>query len=167
MRDARARARAAAIAVAALLLGSCDAPPPPPSEDAESPVSGADSLREDRQDPDPVSGALRGALERLLDGPEVPDPSGASPSWFTPATAGALRSAVVDPAGRAVVDFGDLRPLIPNASSSAGSAALLDELNDVVFGFPEVRSVEYRMEGSCAVFWEWLQYECHIVERTP
>lgn len=28
-----------------------------------------------------------------------------------------------------------------------------------------IGSVEYRMEGSCDLFWEWLQYECRTVTR--
>jgi hypothetical protein len=42
---------------------------------------------------------------------------------------------------------------------------LLQELNGTVFQFPEIRSVEYRMEGSCDLFWEWLQYGCRVVAR--
>ncbi len=54
---------------------------------------------------------------------------------------------------------------IPGASSSTGSTLLLLELNGTVFSIPQVRSVEYRLEGSCEAFWEWLQYDCRIVER--
>ena len=58
----------------------------------------------------------------------------AAGSWFSSRTAGALRSESIDSVGHAVVDFEDLRPLIPNASSSAGSEMLLQELNAAVFG---------------------------------
>lgn len=75
----------------------------------------------------------------------------------------AVVSADIDSAGHAIVDFKDLRMIMPNASSSAGSAALIAQLNGAVFGIPEARSVEYRMEGSCQLFWEWLQYSCHTV----
>jgi hypothetical protein len=111
-----------------------------------------------------ASAELRAELETLVAGTSsTPPPSGTS--WFSATTAGALRSATVDSAGHAVVDFNDLRPLIPNASSSAGSAMLIDELNAAVFRQPAVQSVEYRMEGSCALFWEWLQFGCHSVQR--
>ena len=108
---------------------------------------------------------LRTALEQLLRGPSAQPQSGDTRSWFSAKTADALRSVSLDSAGNASVDFHDLRPLIPNASSSAGSASLLDELNTTVFQFPEIRSVEYRMEGSCDRFWQWLQYACHSVMR--
>lgn len=105
---------------------------------------------------------LRAALETLLRGPTEPR---SAPTWFSPATAGALRSVSIDSAGHATVDFEDLRALIPNASSSAGSAILLEELNSTVFGVDGVTSVDYQIEGSCERFWEWLQYGCQTVQR--
>jgi hypothetical protein len=80
-------------------------------------------------------------------------------------TATVLRSVAVDPAGHATVDFHDLPSLIPNASSSAGSTLLLEELNATVFGVAGVQSVDYEVEGSCERFWEWLQYSCQTVTR--
>lgn len=116
--------------------------------------------------PVPASSAdLRTALEWLVRGPTAEERARGIRSWFSGETAGALKSVEIGPTGRAVVEFHDLRPLIPGASSSAGSAMLLDQLNRTVFHFPGVRSVEYRMDGSCAAFWEWLQYECRIVPR--
>lgn len=111
------------------------------------------------------SPALRTALDALLAGPTPAEREAGVESWFSKETSGALRSAQVDSAGHAVVDFDDLRAIIPNAASSAGSRLLLVELNGTVFQFPEVDSVEYRMEGSCDAFWDWLQYGCHTVTR--
>ena len=79
-------------------------------------------------------------------------------SWFSEATANAIRSTTVDERGHAVIDLVDLRALLPNASSSAGSEALLRELNATVFAVEGVHSVEYRMAGSCELLGEWLQY---------
>lgn len=109
-----------------------------------------------------VAVALRRALEQRLrgDGPRAAD----GHTWFSAETAGALRDVSVAD-GHATVDFEDLSALIPNASSSAGSALLLDELNSTVFSIADIESVEYRMEGSCARFWEWLQYDCQTVQR--
>jgi hypothetical protein len=64
-----------------------------------------------------------------------------------------------------VVSFGDLRPIIPNASTSAGSQLLLAQLDATVFQFSTVRSVEYRIDGSCARFFEWLQLACAVRSR--
>jgi hypothetical protein len=110
-----------------------------------------------------TDGLLRAALEQLLRGPSDLQPD--ADSWFSSATADALRSASVDSVGHATVDFADLRALIPNASSSAGSEMLLEELNTTVFSVEGIRSVDYLMEGDCERFWEWLQYSCHTIHR--
>ncbi|HUH12828.1 MAG TPA: GerMN domain-containing protein [Longimicrobiales bacterium] len=172
-----------------LLSAACAEPPPPPGElagdtaradtAATSAAPAPDLAPPDSlllvftkgERPDTVSRPadgrpdLESALELLLRGPLPEERARGLHSWFSAQTAGALRSVSVDSAGRAVVDFRDLRPLIPNASTSAGSAMLLHQLDGTVFQFPHVRSVEYRMEGSCALFWEWLQRECNVVTR--
>lgn len=106
--------------------------------------------------------ALRSALEQLLRGSAEPQ---SEHTWFSSKTAGALRTVSVDSVGHAIVDFKDLRALIPNASSSAGSAILLEELNSTVFSVDGVTSVDYLIDGSCDRFWEWLQYGCQTVHR--
>lgn len=110
---------------------------------------------------------LEAALRALLRGPAEAERRSGIHSWFSDTTAAALRSATLNDDGHAIIDFEDLRPLIPNASTSAGSAMLLRELNGTVFAVPGVQSVEYRLEGSCAAFWEWLQYGgCPVQERS-
>jgi len=106
--------------------------------------------------------ALRSAVEALLRGDAESVTAG---SWFSSSTAGALRTVSVDSVGHAIVDFEDLRTLIPNASSSAGSEMLLNELNAAVFSVDAVRSVDYLIEGRCELFWEWLQRGCQTVPR--
>jgi spore germination protein GerM len=116
--------------------------------------------------PGAPGGDLEAAIRQLLQGPAEGERAAGLHSWFSDTTANALRSVSVDEAGRAIVDFEDLRALIPNASTSAGSGMLLRELNSTVFAVPSVQSVEYRIEGSCEVFWEWLQYGgCQLQER--
>jgi hypothetical protein len=102
--------------------------------------------------------ALRASVLALLGGPSDDERAAAFSSWFSTRTQGMLRSVTISSAGHAVVDFADLRPVISGASSSAGSQQLLAELDATVFQFPSVRSVEYRIEGSCTAFNEWLQY---------
>lgn len=110
------------------------------------------------------TGVLRAALEALLAGPTPAERSAGLGSWFSEETAGMLAGVnLVD--GNAVVDFRDLRPVIPNASTSAGSQLLLRQLDATVFQFPTVRSVEYRINGSCSTFFEWLQMACTVRSR--
>lgn len=108
---------------------------------------------------------LETALRALLRGPTAEERERGITSWFSDATADALRSVSVDANGTAVIDLRDLRTVIPNASTSAGSAMLIGELNSTVFQFVDIRAVEYRMDGSCVTFWNWLQYDCRIVQR--
>lgn len=109
-------------------------------------------------------GVLRASLEALLAGPSSAERTAGVESWFSADTAGMLAGVSLSN-GRAVVDFRDLRPVIPNASTSAGSQLLLSQLNRTVFQFSTVRSVEYRIDGSCARFFEWLQMACQVGTR--
>ncbi|MGI8759365.1 MAG: GerMN domain-containing protein [Acidimicrobiales bacterium] len=112
-----------------------------------------------------TSGVLRAALEQLLAGPTDAEHAQGLRSFFSKETAGMLIDVTIGPDGTAVVDLGDLRPVIPNASTSAGSGQLLAQLEATVFQFATVSAVEYRIDGSCEAFWEWLQRSCQTVAR--
>ena len=153
-----------AIALGPIGCGTADEVEPAPATSDSAQVRAPVATDTTSAVADPATDALlRAALEQLLRGPSDPEPD--VHSWFSSATADALRSVSVDSAGHATVDFADLRALMPNASSSAGSAMLLEELNTTVFSVEGVRSVDYLMEGGCERFWEWLQYGCHTTHR--
>lgn len=101
---------------------------------------------------DPVAGAVAA----LLAGPTEAEREDGYGGWFGPETAGALRSVVVD-GTTAHVDFEDLREIIPNASSSCGSAGLLAQLDQTLRQFPDIEQTVYTIEGSAPTFYEWLQ----------
>lgn len=113
----------------------------------------------------PADDRIRGALEQLLQGPTPEEQAAGIFSFFSSETTGMLRSVALDERGRATIDFADFRDVIPNASSSAGSAILLAELHATLFQFPDVREVDYRIDGSCELFWNFLQRDCGIVTR--
>lgn len=110
------------------------------------------------------SGVLRASLDQLLAGPSPAERTAGLGSWFSGDTAGMVASVNLT-SGMAVVNFRDLRAVIPNASTSAGSQLLLRQLDATVFQFSTVRSVEYRIDGSCARFFEWLQLACEVRSR--
>lgn len=101
-------------------------------------------------------GVLRGALTQLLRGPTPAERRAGYGGWFSSRTAGALAGVRIA-RGTAYVDFHDLRRLIPNASSSCGSALLLAQLDRTALQFPTVRRTVYSIEGRRSVFYEWLQ----------
>ena len=109
--------------------------------------------------------ALRAAFEALLRGPTHRERAAGLHSWFSPATAGMLRSVSLRE-GSAVVDFRDLRPVIPNAVSSAGALMLMGELSATAFQFPGIQRVEFRIHGSCEALMSWLQLGCHSIVRS-
>ena len=81
------------------------------------------------------------------------------------AAEGMLHSAELDD-GLLTVDFGDLRAVMNNASTSCGTFSLRAELNATAFQFPDVDRVTYQIEGNCKTFEDWLQRgECHIYTR--
>jgi hypothetical protein len=104
-----------------------------------------------------TTGVLRATLDALLEGPSAKERAAGFTSFFSSSTAGMVTSVSLSSKGEATVDFADLRPVIPNASASAGSQLLLSQLNATIFQFPSVRTVVYRIDGNCEAFTEWLQ----------
>lgn len=152
-----------ALALAALLAGACGTP----SEGSAAPVGtvrvyfvggGMDPcgdvapvMREIGEAVGPAA-----ALRELLRGPTEEESEAGFTSLFGPATADALQDVVVVD-GIARVSFRDLRPLLPSASSSCGSAALLAALDATLAQLPGIRAARYSFGGDEAAFYEWLQ----------
>lgn len=100
---------------------------------------------------------LRPTLEALLAGPSAAERALGYEGWFSAATAGLLRDVRVE-SGVARVDFDpQLRLVIPNASTSCGSAGLLAQLDETVTQFPTVDEARYSLGGDEAAFYAWLQ----------
>lgn len=183
-----------ALLVPVLAFGSLGCPAPAPEEEPPAPPDAqpappardtgdvpADADPGDRmtvtiyftrdEEPVPVQrsvprtdAVLRASLEALLAGPTAAEVERGVTSWFSEATVGMLQQVRLQD-GHATVDFADFSRVVPGASSSAGSTILLGELNSTVFELELVESVEYRFQGSCDAFWNWLQYECQVVHR--
>lgn len=103
-----------------------------------------------------AGGGPEEALDLLLAGPTEDEESEDLRSWFSAETAGMLNSVEVTD-GTAEVDFQDFSAIIPNASSSCGSASLLAQLDNTVLQFPDVDEVVYSFDGDRDAFYEWLQ----------
>jgi hypothetical protein len=100
---------------------------------------------------------LRGALEELLAGPTPEEEADGYFSFFSTETADQLDDVVIED-GVAEVSFSsELPEIIPNASTSAGSAALLAALDATATQFDTVDEAVYSLEGDVDAFFEWLQ----------
>ena len=103
------------------------------------------------------------AFDALLAGPLESETH--ATSWFSDATAGSVRS-IAQSEGVLTVDLDDLSAIIPNASSSCGSAAFLAQLQATAFQFDEVAEVTFLFEGSCERLFQFLQMECTPAARS-
>ncbi len=159
-------AHLAVLGALAVVLSACGATPTPPVQPSPTTTTvrvffvagGTDPCGTVapvvRQVTGPVDPAL--ALRELLRGPTDEEAAAGYTSLFGPPTADALQAVtIVD--GVAHVSFGDLRPVLPNASSSCGSAALLAALDSTLAQLPGVRGARYSFGGDEAAFYEWLQ----------
>jgi hypothetical protein len=100
---------------------------------------------------DPVTGAL----QALVAGPTEVEVQQGYGGWFSPDTADVLLD--VEVIDRTVhVTFTDLRWVIPNASSSCGSSALLAQLDTTLLALDGIDATRYAMADQTA-FYEWLQ----------
>lgn len=121
----------------------------------------------EREAPVPSPGlAPSAAVMELVRGPTPEEEAEGITSWFSPETADLVRAVSMGGDGQVLVDFhAELRDRAPGATSSMGAELVLMELNETLFQFPDVQSVEYTIDGSCEAFWNWLEYECQIVSR--
>lgn len=94
------------------------------------------------------------ALKNLFRGPAEEGYN----SFFSSATADILLS-FHGKDGRAYVDLADIRAIIPNASSSCGSAMLLSQMDATIKQFGTYSKTLYAINGSSEDFYEWLQME--------
>ena len=99
------------------------------------------------------------AFESLVAGPTINEEASGAGSFFSADTTRMVASATVDD-GVLTVNFDDLRSVIPNASTTCGSMALLAQLTTTAFQFDDVERVRYEIDGSCDTFAGWLQREC-------
>lgn len=172
LRRLRSRSRAAACLLVLFLLPGCGNEPEPRPAPSPSPTGtptaqtvevflgtgdpndcSAVTSVERRVDGEP---GLDKAMRALMAGPTQEEKGRGLGGWFGDPTREMLIGARVA-GGVAEVDFKDLRTVIPNASSSCGSALLLAQLDGTAKQFDEVERTLYSIEGDATTFYEWLQ----------
>jgi hypothetical protein len=148
------------------LVERCDMPPPPDGVATVQVVFSCDETPVGtwRRLPGPDVDTVRFALETLLEGPTPAEQEAGLSSFFSASTAGMLAGVTVRD-GVAYIDFHDFSTVIPNASTSAGSGELLDQIAGTVFQFDAIREAELSFNGDCDAFWNWLQRGCERLKR--
>lgn len=164
---------AAVVATVAVVLAGCGSKSPgtatpgtPPSATAEMMTVKVFFHKGSRNDPAHVTAVTRtvprtaqaatASLTQLLAGPTAAERNAGYWSFFSDRTARMLRSVRIA-SGVGYADFQDFSKVIPNASSSFGSAALMAELDATFTQFSSVRSTRYSFNGDVSAFYEWLQ----------
>jgi hypothetical protein len=102
---------------------------------------------------------VRVKLELLFGGPSASERSLGYSSMFSDQTKGILnRVKVINKV--AYVDIKDIRSIIPNASSSCGSAALLAQIEETLKHNRDIDKVIVAINGNPETFYDWLQLGC-------
>jgi hypothetical protein len=143
----------------------CDIPAPPPGVATLQVVFSCDEQPVGTWRPRPATGdSIAHALRELLRGPTPEEQAAGLTSFFSDRTAGMLNGVRLED-GVVHVDFADFSAAVPSASSSAGSAMLLDQIAGTLFQFDGVREAVLTFGGDCEAFWNWLQRDCQPLLR--
>ncbi len=159
-------------AMALVLAGLLPACGESPAEPVRQPVDRVDIYFTRNGRPEPVSRSIAPtfspllvSLNLLLSGPTQQERDAGYTSLFGDRTATALSGITMRPDSLATIEFLDFTHIVPEGSTAQGSAQLLGELNNTVFQFTFVKSIVYRINGSCSRFWNWLNRACETVRR--
>ncbi|MFA5024494.1 MAG: GerMN domain-containing protein [Patescibacteria group bacterium] len=106
-----------------------------------------------------TSAEAQTALKELFKGPTAVEKTQGYFSWFSSNTKDVLKSVKVENE-IAYVDLVDLRQIIPNASTSCGSAEFLAEMETTLKQFPTIKKVVFAIDKKPTIFYEWLQIGC-------
>lgn len=108
------------------------------------------------------------ALINLFFGPTAAERKAGYNSFFSKETDYILHSVKIRK-GMAYVDIKDIRSIMPNASSSCGSAQLLAQIRETLYQFPEINDFRVAIDGDPAPFYEWLQIGCsdNLCDKAP
>ncbi|MBU1102233.1 GerMN domain-containing protein [Patescibacteria group bacterium] len=104
-------------------------------------------------------GLAKAALEELFKGPTEEEKSQGYVSWFSDTTKDILKTVKIEN-NTAYIDLKDIRQIIPNVSTSCGSAEFLAEVETTLEQFPSVGKVIIAIDGKPSIFYEWIQIGC-------
>lgn len=106
-----------------------------------------------------TQGVARAVLSELFTGPTEEEKEQGYVSFFSQETADILKNVHIEN-DTAYVDLEDIRSIIPNASSSCGSAQLMAEIETTLKQFITVERVILAIDSDPETFYEWIQVGC-------
>lgn len=106
-----------------------------------------------------TTAVAKAALNELFAGPTTAEKAEGYSSFFSSATKNILKSVKVEEE-TAYVNLTDIRPIIPNASTSCGSAQFLAEVETTLKQFPTIKKVIFAINGEPQPFYDWIQIGC-------
>jgi hypothetical protein len=101
------------------------------------------------------------ALRELFKGPTAAEAKQGYSSIFSETTRDILIS-VKTVESKAYVNLKDIRPIIPNASSSCGSAQFLSSVGETLKHDRQITAVYYAINGNPQLFYDWIQIGCDV-----
>lgn len=99
------------------------------------------------------------ALESLFAGPTAAEKDRGFSSPFSERTAQILRDLRID-GDMAYVNLTDIRKVLPDVSSSCGSAQFLAEVGETLRALSPNQKVIYALNGNPKTFYDWIQIKC-------
>lgn len=99
------------------------------------------------------------SLQELFKGPTAAEVDQGFTSFFSADTADILTDLKIQN-GTVYLNLKDIRPLIPNASTSCGSQALLSQIEETIKHTREFDRVIITIDQDAQAFYDWLQLGC-------
>jgi len=100
------------------------------------------------------------SLIQLFMGPTAEEKEQGYTSLFSQKTAYILKWVKITGGNVADVNLNDIREIIPNASSSCGSAQLLAEIENTIRQHGNIEKIRIAIDGDPQVFYDWIQIGC-------
>lgn len=107
-----------------------------------------------------TTAVARSALNELFKGPSAAEKNQGYTSFFSDKTKDILLDVKIEDK-TAYVNLRDIRNIIPNASSSCGSAQLMAEIENTLKQFSTIDKVIIAINGSAKTFYEWIGVGCN------
>ncbi len=110
-------------------------------------------------------------LNLLFLGPTEQEKAEGYTSVFSPENKDILKNLDISHDGIVYIDLYDIRPIMPEISSSCGSSQFIKSIEETLKQFQFVKKVIFAINGDPKIFYEWIQLGCseenNNCDKTP